>query len=67
MLRRWSQCEVDLMRRKLKKALAYANTRDIPFVVIVGEEELKREKVLVKDMKTGEQKEVDIKALEDSL
>jgi histidyl-tRNA synthetase len=66
MLRRQSHAEADLMRRKLKKALAYANTRDIPFVVIVGEEELKREKVLIKDMKTGEQKEVDIKALEDS-
>lgn len=66
MLRRQSHAEADLMRRKLKKALAYANTRDIPFVVIVGEEELKREKVLIKDMKTGEQKEVDIKALKDS-
>jgi histidyl-tRNA synthetase len=35
-------------------------------VVIVGEEELKRGRVLIRDMKTGEQKEVkttDIKAL----
>ena len=66
MLRGQSHSEVDLMRRKLKKALAYANTRGIPFVVIVGEEELKRGRVLIRDMKTGEQKEVkttDIKAL----
>lgn len=63
MLRCHSYSEVDLMGRKLKKALAYANTRGIPFVVIVGEEELERGKVLVRDMKTGEQREVDIKAL----
>ncbi|MEE9474055.1 MAG: His/Gly/Thr/Pro-type tRNA ligase C-terminal domain-containing protein, partial [Candidatus Hydrothermarchaeaceae archaeon] len=66
MLRGQSHSEVDLMRRRLKKALAYANTRGIPFVVIVGEEELKRGRVLVRDMKTGEQREVkttDIKAL----
>lgn len=62
-LRHKSHCEVDLMRRKLKKALAYANTRGIPFVVIVGEEELKRGKVLIKDMTTGEQKEVEIENL----
>jgi histidyl-tRNA synthetase len=63
MLRQKSHCEVDLMRRKLGKALAYADTRGIPFVVIVGEEELKKDKVLIRDMKTGEQKEVDIKGL----
>lgn len=56
-------CEVDLMRRKLGKALAYADTSGIPFVVIVGEEELKKDKVLIRDMKSGEQKEVSIKDL----
>jgi histidyl-tRNA synthetase len=62
-LRKKSKCEVDLMRRKLGKALSYADTKNIPYVVIVGEEELSKGKVLLKDMKTGEQKEVDIKDL----
>jgi histidyl-tRNA synthetase len=62
-IRKKSTCEVDLMRRKLGKALAYADTRNIPFVVIVGEEEQKRDKVLIRDMKTGEQKEVGVKDL----
>jgi histidyl-tRNA synthetase len=63
LLRRESQCEVDLMRRKLGKALTYANTRGMPFVVIVGEEEIGRGKVLIRNMGTGEQSEVDIKDL----
>ncbi len=62
-LRRKSHCEINLMRRKLKKALAYANARGIPFVVIVGEEELKRGKVLIRDMGTGEQEEVETSKL----
>ncbi|MFC1621120.1 His/Gly/Thr/Pro-type tRNA ligase C-terminal domain-containing protein [Candidatus Omnitrophota bacterium] len=33
------------------------------FVVIFGEEEIKRNKVVLKDMSTGEQEEVDIKSL----
>jgi histidyl-tRNA synthetase len=63
-LRKKSNCEVDLMRRKLGKALSYADAKGIPFVVIVGEEELKKGKVLLKDMKSGEQKELNIKDLE---
>jgi histidyl-tRNA synthetase len=62
-IRENSACEVDIMRRKLGKALSYADAKGIPFVVIVGEEELKKDKVLVRDMKTGEQKEVGIKGL----
>lgn len=63
-IRKKSTCEVDLMRRKLGKALSYADAKGIPFVIIVGEEEQKKDKVLVRDMKSGEQKEVSIKDLE---
>ncbi len=51
-------CEVDLMRRKLKKALSYAATRGFSHVIIVGEEELKKGKVILRDMETREQKEI---------
>ncbi|HIP91591.1 MAG TPA: histidine--tRNA ligase [Methanothermococcus okinawensis] len=47
--------EVDLMYRKLNKALNYANTLGIRKVIIVGERELEQGMVLLKDMRTGEQ------------
>jgi histidyl-tRNA synthetase len=62
-LRKGSPCEIDLMRRRLGKALAYADSKGIPFVIIVGDEELKRGKVVLKDMKTGEQEEVGLEEI----
>ena len=47
--------EVDLMNRKLNKALNYANTVGISKVIIIGEKELSEGKVSLKNMKTGEQ------------
>ncbi len=38
------------------KALEYANSLKIPFVVFVGQEEVKKGKVKVRDMKTGKEK-----------
>ncbi len=40
---------------KLKKQMVYANNRNIPWVVIAGEEEIESGKVTVRDMSTGEQ------------
>ena len=40
---------------KMKKQMTYANRRDIPFVVLVGEEELKSGKFTLKYMESGEQ------------
>ena len=45
---------------KLKKKLSYADRMGIPTVVIVAPDELSRGVVKVKDMKTGEEKEVGI-------
>jgi histidyl-tRNA synthetase len=47
--------EVQLEEAKLSKQLDYANKRSIPWVLIVGEEERKKGKVLLKNMKTSEQ------------
>ncbi len=43
---------------KMKKQMAYADKRNIPFVAIIGENEIKSGKIMVKDMKTGQQTEV---------
>lgn len=40
---------------KLQKQLSYANTHRIPFVVLVGEEEMKLEKFTLKDVEKGTQ------------
>jgi histidyl-tRNA synthetase len=40
---------------KLKKQMSYANTKNIPFVAIVGETEMQDNTVMVKDMTTGTQ------------
>jgi histidyl-tRNA synthetase len=40
---------------KMKKQLDYANRKNIPFVVMVGENEMKEGKVTLKEMITGEQ------------
>ncbi len=40
---------------KMKKQMGYANAKSIPFVVLVGENEMKEGKVTLKNMATGEQ------------
>lgn len=40
---------------KMKKQLSYANQKQIPWVVLLGEEELSRAEVVVKNMESGEQ------------
>lgn len=49
---------------KMKKQMAYADNMHIPFIAIIGEEELKNGKISLKDMKSGEQKLLDADELE---
>ena len=44
---------------KLKKQMKYANDKNIPYVVIIGEEERSSNKLTLKNMKNGDQKLVD--------
>lgn len=48
---------------KMKKQMNYANKRDIPFVVLVGEKELENNVFTIKDMATGSQNALAIDAL----
>lgn len=50
-------------RVKLDKQLKYADKKGIPFVVIIGPEEALKKSVVIKSLKTGEQKTVDLKEL----
>jgi histidyl-tRNA synthetase len=49
--------------KSLSKGLEYANKAGCDFVVIIGNVELKQGKVVVKNMKTGEQVLVDVNSL----
>ena len=43
-------------QEKLKKQFSYANSRNIPFVIVAGETEIANNTVVLKDMVSGEQK-----------
>lgn len=45
---------------KLDKQLKYASKKKIPFVLIIGPEEKEKNLIKIKNMKTGEQKEIKI-------
>jgi histidyl-tRNA synthetase len=45
---------------KMKKQLEYANKRNIPFVAIIGSEEVKNEILTVKNMQTAEQEKLTV-------
>jgi len=45
---------------KLKKQMSYANQKFIPYVALVGEEEINKNVISLKDMVTGEQRECSV-------
>ncbi|NPA47038.1 MAG: histidine--tRNA ligase [Thermococci archaeon] len=53
--RKGIKADVELLGRKLRKALDHAGRMGIPYVVIVGRRDLPQGKVTVRDMESGEQ------------
>ncbi len=51
-------CEIYPDAQKLKKQFDYANKKNIQFVVIAGEDEIKADEITVKNMITGEQTKI---------
>src|SRR3989344_8459237 len=50
------KCDIDLNSRSISKNLEYADSLGIPYVIIIGREELKQNKIKLRDMKTGKEK-----------
>ena len=48
---------------KIKKQMDYANRKNIPFVVLIGQDEMKSGRLTVKKMKTGEQDQMTMEEL----
>lgn len=52
---------------KMKKQMSYANAKQIPYVALVGENEMDEGKITLKNMETGEQKLLTVNELIDTL
>lgn len=57
--------ELEMTGRKLKKCFEYANKKEIPYVIVLGEDELKKREFKIKKMETGEEVTVSMKELEE--
>jgi len=55
--------EIDLSEKSISKNLDYANTLKIPYVIFVGEDEIKKKKFKLKDMNSGKEEFLDIKEI----
>ena len=50
--------------KKLKKSLDYANKENIPYVIILGEDEIKSNTITIKDMFNNNNIEVEMNNIE---
>ena len=56
--------EIDTLNRSFNAKLKYANKINARYVVIIGEEELKENKCILKNMQSGDQESIDLNAKE---
>jgi len=52
---------------KLKKQMAYADAKKIPYVILIGGDEIQSGELTLKDMQSGEQKKLSVSAILDLL
>lgn len=50
--------EIYLNEKKIKAKFKYADKLEIPYVIVIGEDEIKQNVVTIKNMKTGEEEKV---------
>lgn len=54
--------EIYLNNKKIKAKMKYADKLEIPYVVVIGDEEIESKKIKLKNMTTGEEIELDFNA-----
>jgi len=59
--------ETDLMNRSLKAQMKYADKKGFLYTVVLGDNEIESGKTVLKDMRTGEQKNVSLDSIVDRL
>ena len=55
--------ELDIKKRSISSSLDYASKMEIPFVVFLGKEEMKKNKVKLRNMKNGKEKLMSVNQL----
>jgi histidyl-tRNA synthetase len=55
------KCDIDFNSRNISKNLNYANKMNIPYVLIIGEDEIKAKKYSLKDMIKGKEEKLNVK------
>ena len=55
--------ETDMLGRNISKQMSYANSLGIPYVLVVGERELKTKTFALKDMKSGKTKKTGLEGI----
>lgn len=65
LVREGISCEVDIMDRSLKKLFAQADSKNASLTVIVGERDIEKEEVSVRDMKTKDTEQVKLVSVVD--
>ena len=56
--------EIYLNDKKLKAKFKYADKLEIPYVIVIGEDEIKSGEITLKDMKTGAEEKLPIDEVE---
>ena len=56
--------EIQMQNKKLKKSLDYANRENIPYVIILGEDELSKGEIVIKSMLNNNDIELSLNDLE---
>ncbi|MFQ6003759.1 MAG: histidine--tRNA ligase [Candidatus Zixiibacteriota bacterium] len=59
-------CETDYLNRSLKAQMREADRQKAKKVLIIGENEIKKGKAILKDMESGKQEEIDLQKIADS-
>jgi len=57
------KADIDLMQRGPSKNLKYANSLGIPYVLFIGEDEIKKKRFKLKEMKTGKERTLGIASI----
>lgn len=61
------KAETDLMGRSLKAQMKYADKKRFSYTVVIGDDEIEAGKGVLKDMRTGDQKDVSLDSVVDRL
>lgn len=60
-------CEIDLMDRSFRAQLKYAGKKEIPFLMVIGGDEIASGKAKLKAMADGTEKEVELTSIADAI